>query len=1731
MLGVLCVAEDPDDMSLASWSVRSWGGTTSSFHCETQDEVSHMASRGSGGSFARVQFVSAGGSHDPFCVIGSGIQRSAHLPWRWPAWKFRLGEARHPGPSWTGVDDVFCIGTSNPSGLHGKEHVYGTLPEGIWGVAETHLSSAGMAPGLARLRQIGMAHDRHWRLHPGAPVPLRARSEIAGTWAGVMHISDWPGRSIHVPWPEGQYSAGRVALCHHWVGGLGVSGAVIYGWSPGPTWPQARWHTNRLLQQVTEHLVLRRGGCRYIMGDFNHDEDQLEAIQVWKSMGWIEVQTLHFERHCEPTRMTCKGKTKRDMIFVSPELAARFISASVVDSFSDHSVVWGTFQCQRHNVPHWIWPLPRAIDWTTVDVKGWQAQFASTSALQVDNLDGTQRFELWAKSFEGSLQGFVSSSAEGLHPGSTGRGSMLKPVLRPPQAPLSKPARHGEERLLSDLAGRGVQLWFRQLRRLQALVQSLRSGNHSGSAQAHRLETWVAICKASGFRNGFRSWWLGRQVQLQGSPAVLPAGVPTLDIAERLFADFNCNFRRYESWQLRRQQEISRAQLAAHKAKVFQRVRLHQKDYLDSLATTEETTIMAVSPDGSELHLEKAIGTGVHDSQIWLVDGMAEIQLERKEDDVFRVVDADCLLQPDQSIECQSFCTQVDTIQKVLLEFWSARWRKHATTQEADWQRILSFGKAFLPRRKLAYEAISLHAWQHVNARYNDRAARGPDGFHGRDLQHAPAGFQTALLDLLQAVELQQIQWPLQLLTGFVACLAKTATASEVAHFRPIIVFSAIYRSWSTARARPLLAHLADMAADTQLGFLPGREALQISFLVQGLIELCVGSNTDMQGLVTDIQKAFENIPRLPVFKLAMHIGAPQEIIQAWDQFLHGMVRRFVVRGEVGPPLDSTSGVPEGCAMSCYAMGIIDLCFHFYMHHFAPETVPLSFVDNLGLLSMEVAHLQRGQIVLQEFLHLWTLDMDLRKSWTWSTRASDKGALEVMGLDVKTSAGDLGVQHSYTGARRIEVQRARLASLNDLWVRLRKLGADDRLKYMVLQQAFWPRALHGVSVCLLGPSHIASLRTAAVKALAHGGAGASPLIRMSLIAPVKADPGFYQTVRVVTDFRRMAAKQEMVLDLWVQHFKGFDGVLRAGPFSKLLEVLEPLGWRMVMPPIVCNHHGVEIDLLGVPEPQLLLQLEDAWMDWISGEVSNRKDYAGLKLINWVVIRRAQRQLTGRQQAQVASLQEGAFCTAVQQSKYDNFTAALCPFCQVPDDLDHRCMVCTQLTSVHQKHAAIRARWHEMAVSQRHRLLPKKFPGWSRYQRALGPLGCPRFHFESTVPVDGWVDLFTDGSCMCPDMPECGLSTWAIVSSTHERTLSAGVVPGFCHSSDRAELVALLGALSWAQQHDGPTACWTDSAYTAVGIWRMQAWVHDSPYESNSDLWEIGGRLLQQLQHPFVVRHIPAHCDEKDCEGVVQAWAAHWNQLADRAAAAAYSCYSDEVRGLWFDLVRFQNAELHTLRALQELHCDIGSEWQRLTQLHKAAFREAEAVEEVTPVCLPRHTLDVDTFPDVLPSNWSGVAHMNELSFSFGHFGIQLIRLLMEHSDDAQPPCAVSWLELAFWCHRWFDGDLPVPGTRKGQWIPSKSSGGCLKSSQTLAAVVRLVRSCVRSYSVCFDFPSLDIRGIDLSAVGVGPPQTGLALRCSNQVRRRGLEDIKFFCDRRPIRVCNDLVRPLIVRAS
>ena len=62
----------------------------------------------------------------------------------------------HPGPFW--------LGTTNPSGLRGKESTYFDLPTGLWGVSETHLTQLGQRSASAIIRRQGQEDGRQLQI-------------------------------------------------------------------------------------------------------------------------------------------------------------------------------------------------------------------------------------------------------------------------------------------------------------------------------------------------------------------------------------------------------------------------------------------------------------------------------------------------------------------------------------------------------------------------------------------------------------------------------------------------------------------------------------------------------------------------------------------------------------------------------------------------------------------------------------------------------------------------------------------------------------------------------------------------------------------------------------------------------------------------------------------------------------------------------------------------------------------------------------------------------------------------------------------------------------------------------------------------------------------------------------------------------------------------------------------------------------------------------------------------------------------------------------------------------------------------------------------------------------------------------------------------------------------------------------------------------------------------------
>ena len=322
-----------------------------------------------------------------------------------------------------------------------------------------------------------------------------------------------------------------------------------------------------------------------------------------------------------------------------------------------------------------------------------------------------------------------------------------------------------------------------------------------------------------------------------------------------------------------------------------------------------------------------------------------------------------------------------------------------------------------------------------INKRYKAVAARGPDGFSARDLQWMPQCFIDELVTQLNNWEATS-EWLQPLLTGFVHPLPKRDNSTQVGDFRPVIAYSTIYRSWSSLRARGFLVFLSSLVDEHQFGFLPGCEATEIWFLLQGLLETAHQTGECYNGFVTDLVKAFESLPRTPVRLLCEWIGLPKPVLDLWHQFLGSMDRRFRIGNRVGPSLSSNTGYPEGCALSCVAMAVVDLSFHLYMKVYSPEVTPLSFVDNLELLDNSMATLSTSILSLQAWADMWRLDLDEKKSYTWIPGAR----LLKVELNYNFLAGKFATPLRIWGRRSTMVAAKRSRSNKSVWTPWNHIG-------------------------------------------------------------------------------------------------------------------------------------------------------------------------------------------------------------------------------------------------------------------------------------------------------------------------------------------------------------------------------------------------------------------------------------------------------------------------------------------------------------------------------------------------------------------------------------------------------------------------------------------------------------------------------------------------------------------
>eukprot|EP00435_Cladocopium_sp_Y103_P073834 s627_g45.t1 len=744
-------------------------------------------------------------------------------------------------------------------------------------------------------------------------------------------------------------------------------------------------------------------GVRLVMGDYNQEPGQLTQQQIWLRHGRRNAQDVAAELFFHEILPTCKGVNQRDQIWLSPEAIQLLRGIAITDVFVDHSTVAIHLQVPTSSWSVSRWPRPAPLPWNEFDLSQWDPECSQHFGAGTSSTEFMQK---WAQEFEDAVSTQVQEhSGKPISRRSCGRAQRLQPLSQVHFTPTTRSSREGEVKPLNSMAGTATRLWFKQLRRFQGLKHAVAANKQTDAALTYRLELWSSIRRSSGFYPDFPTWWSAQQHEIAGVPGHLPHAVPTeLVLVQAMYDSFHVLFRAFEDWHLKQRSQSLKLKYAGSLEAVYADLRPGPRPGVTHIWKEEVYTILAIDVEGHQIQLDKHVQTKFdsvwyHDQHLLSITGVSA--------DLCTVSSVEHLVPGDELVQ-RYFLTDTNDVLSAFAEHWKPRWNSLAQVSDHDWQRITGFARHYMLQLHFDWRPLDEVTWRKTVKRFKPRAARGPDGFSKEDLTCMPTSFLSALLQMLHAVETTDVAWPTQLAFGTVLGLSKCDNAHLEGQYRPITLFSAIYRTWARLRTHQFLWQMAQHIPPEALGFLPHRETTEVWLSLQALIELSVQSKTDMAGLSTDLRRAFNHIGREQTFMVATHLGLPEQLLQPWKKFLRQFRRRFDVQGCLGEEIASDSGFPEGCPLSIISMLTVNWSYHIYMRAFCPRVTAYSFVDNLTLAAREAWVVAQAFFALRSVCLLFGLATDDDKTYVWALTPLSRTQMSQLGFPCYSDASELG---------------------------------------------------------------------------------------------------------------------------------------------------------------------------------------------------------------------------------------------------------------------------------------------------------------------------------------------------------------------------------------------------------------------------------------------------------------------------------------------------------------------------------------------------------------------------------------------------------------------------------------------------------------------------------------------------------------------------------------------------
>ena len=1465
----------------------------------------------------------------------------------------RIGEAKNPGP---GCHNGLVLGAINPTGLTSKSCTLMELPRAhheIWGVSESHLTCPGVRKFQRelRFRKIGLNY------HPGAPAPFRSNSFSAtgGKQLGTGFLTTMPSRALQPSWTPEQWKQARFSINTFCCDNVWIHGAVAYGYASGVDNMSTKQATEALLQIVTERVVMQMKGRRFIVGDFNHTPGQLEQIDVWRKWGWREAQEIMQEKFGVKPQPTCKGKTLKDYVWLSPELVTSFDRVEILPHlYPDHAVVAAFFKPFGEGEKVHLWRKPKPFQWSEIKQMMPDHQWKSPQ-----DASTFQKSVIIAQNFEERLERLCSETGKRLHPSQKGRGQTLQPKSMVAETrPLPK-GRHGQiEPAFAGVSHMHVR-WFSQLRRIESLCQHLHKPEPTNSAVLHMQREWRAICRAKGFVNvetkqiqldneypqgnevykdlTFVKWWQTVPSKQESAPIHLPQELPSMSEMKGILITFAKEVRVLENVLRHNTIVVAKRNRINNPNKVFQDVQKPPVAPITMLDDSKVATVIEVDPTECSVTLDNETKFS-EDHPIACPSGILQ-PIFITDDKIW--LEEEQMIPIGTKIRQDRMVAELDNLFQKFSDEWTARWDRHISVADDHWDPINEFFETSMPPcPEIELPTITPEVWIASLKAKKSHAATGPDGWSRADLISMPYDLVIELLDILHRVEKGE-NWPRTWVTGFVFSLEKLPSASKVQHFRPITVFSIIYRNWGSIRAKQCLKHLSLIAPQYCYGNLPHRSANQLWYTMQCYIERSYEDQSSMAGCLVDIVKAFNHLPRLPILRAAKHLGLPAPVIRAWASALTTLERRFVIRGSVGPPLKSSTGLAEGCAMSVVGMAVINIMVNEWMKHKQPETRVWSFVDNWELTATNAMQVADSYQDLQKITDLLDLQLDPNKTVIWATGPSCRKWLREQGHDVAMWAKDLGAHIQFSRQVTNNTIVSKIEKFLERWGDFARSPATYSQKIKAIKAVCWPNTLHGISSAHLGRDHYDSLRTAAMRSLRETSWGASPIMHLSLVEEPLLDPCFFALMTTVMDCRNHMTFDDasIILDSVTQNprIKPLPG-----PCNVLLHRLQAINWHWEVGVGFRDEWGRIVDIWDRPVQEVKGRLTESWQHHVACEISKRHSFSGMQFTS-AYLTRAFDKPPPCKEAILRRALNGTFYTAdkLQHGEF-NTMQDKCIFCGQQDSFRHRnweCPVLEPAREVCTPEDKIDILSHRPSFYN-HGWVPTP-PTLQDFRNKLEQVPDQRFEYNEPEHLPECLEIFTDGGALCPKNALCRWASWGAVvavtdQSTEFQAISSGLVQGTLQTVSRAELTAAISAVYFAASRGRKFRLWVDNQYVVKAcrkcIQQRHKWVgRKTP---NHD-------LLQELHNAFQygsnlcmgIIKVASHQKTATDDDAITRWVFRGNEAADHLAASVFSQHPD-LLATWTTLSIETDRLLHLRRIVHTVLISVGEAAIELTKTQR-----------------------------------------------------------------------------------------------------------------------------------------------------------------------------------------------------